>query len=110
MRLAVPGAGRSALRRLAEEHRPGLEVEEEAEPPEALDRDIVAVIGACREALQPRAEPHAAHLASHRINAPLMADHYDGLVEQDLRNGASGVLDPVSREVIVPCILHETIT
>ena len=36
VRLAVHGAGRRALRRLAEQHRPGLEVEEQAEPPEAL--------------------------------------------------------------------------
>ena len=36
-----------------------------------------------------------------------MADHDDCLVQENLRNGASGVLNPVSRKVIVPGILHE---
>ena len=107
VRLAVPGAGCGALRGLAEEHCTGLEVEEEAEAAEAFDRDVVAVIGACGEALQPGAEAHAAHLPAHGVHASLMADHDDGLVEEHRRDGASRVLDPVRREVIVPGILYE---
>ena len=107
VRLAVPGAGGSALRRLAEKHRAGLEVEEEAQSPEALDRYVLAVIRACREALQAGAEPHAAYLPAHGVNASLMADHDDCLIEEHRRYGAAGVLHPVGREIVVPGALDK---